>query len=141
MLTTSFNPEDESKASRIGYISSYRNKPLTQEIILGILKNILAGGSRKPATEVTFPGDAYERCHLSDQPPDQLLLPSSGLLQRDIYFQYAALPIAADDLHIAILHFYPAHNIVQANTFGFLFGIEAHSIVFDHQVGFFAGGL
>lgn len=38
MLTTSFNPEDESKASRIGYISSYRNKPLTQEIILGILK-------------------------------------------------------------------------------------------------------
>lgn len=38
MLTTSFNPEDELKASRISYISSYRNKPLTQEIIMGILK-------------------------------------------------------------------------------------------------------
>lgn len=38
MLTTSFNPEDESKASRISYISSYRNKPLTQETITDILK-------------------------------------------------------------------------------------------------------
>jgi CheY-like chemotaxis protein len=38
MLTTSFNPEDELKASRINYISSFRNKPLTQEIILGILE-------------------------------------------------------------------------------------------------------
>lgn len=38
MLTTSFNPEDESKAGRISYISSYRNKPLTQEIIMGILE-------------------------------------------------------------------------------------------------------
>lgn len=38
MLTTSFNPEDESKARKISYISSYRNKPLTQEIIMGILE-------------------------------------------------------------------------------------------------------
>ena len=38
MLTTSFNPEDESKARRISYISSYRNKPLTQEIVMGILR-------------------------------------------------------------------------------------------------------
>ncbi|WP_315814045.1 response regulator [Paraflavitalea speifideaquila] len=38
MLTTSFNPEDELKASRISYISSFRNKPLTQEIVLGILE-------------------------------------------------------------------------------------------------------
>ena len=38
MLTTSFNPEDESKARKISYISSYRNKPLTQETIMGILK-------------------------------------------------------------------------------------------------------
>ncbi|MBO9567012.1 MAG: response regulator [Niastella sp.] len=38
MLTTSFNPEDESKASRISYISSYRNKPLTQETVIEILK-------------------------------------------------------------------------------------------------------
>lgn len=38
MLTTSFNPEDELKASRISYISSYRNKPLTQDIIMGILE-------------------------------------------------------------------------------------------------------
>jgi CheY-like chemotaxis protein len=37
MLTTSFNPEDEQKAERISYISSYRNKPLTQEILMGIL--------------------------------------------------------------------------------------------------------
>lgn len=38
MLTTSFNPEDEQKAERISYISSYRNKPLTQEVLLGILE-------------------------------------------------------------------------------------------------------
>ena len=38
MLTTSFNPEDELKASGISYISSYRNKPLTQEIIMEILE-------------------------------------------------------------------------------------------------------
>ena len=38
MLTTSFNPEDEQKAERISYISSYRNKPLTQEILMGILE-------------------------------------------------------------------------------------------------------
>lgn len=38
MLTTSFNPEDELKASKIRYISSYRNKPLTQETIKGILE-------------------------------------------------------------------------------------------------------
>jgi CheY-like chemotaxis protein len=37
MLTTSFNPEDELKASKIGYISSYQNKPLTHEVIMGIL--------------------------------------------------------------------------------------------------------
>jgi CheY-like chemotaxis protein len=38
MLTTSFNPEDEQKAEKISYISSYRNKPLTQEILMGILE-------------------------------------------------------------------------------------------------------
>ena len=37
MLTTSFNPEDEQKAAKISYIASYRNKPLTQEIITDIL--------------------------------------------------------------------------------------------------------
>jgi CheY-like chemotaxis protein len=37
MLTTSFNPEDEFKARGISYISSYRNKPLTQEIMMEIL--------------------------------------------------------------------------------------------------------
>lgn len=38
MLTTSFNPEDENKARKISYISSYQNKPLTEEVINGILK-------------------------------------------------------------------------------------------------------
>lgn len=38
MLTTSFNPEDENKAKTISYISSYQNKPLTEDIINGILK-------------------------------------------------------------------------------------------------------
>ncbi|WP_276482190.1 response regulator [Paraflavitalea pollutisoli] len=38
MLTTSFNPEDENKARKISYISSYQNKPLTEDVINGILK-------------------------------------------------------------------------------------------------------
>lgn len=38
MLTTSFNPEDELKASKISYISSYQNKPLTQDILMDIFE-------------------------------------------------------------------------------------------------------
>ena len=38
MLTTSFNPEDELKASKISYISSYQNKPLTQDILMEIFE-------------------------------------------------------------------------------------------------------
>jgi CheY-like chemotaxis protein len=33
MLTTSFNPEDEERARRINYISGYKNKPLTSEVM------------------------------------------------------------------------------------------------------------
>ena len=37
MLTTSFNPEDELKARKIPSISEFRNKPLTPELLRGIL--------------------------------------------------------------------------------------------------------
>jgi CheY-like chemotaxis protein len=47
MLTTSFNPEDELKASKISYISSYQNKPLTNEVIMGILKEHFPGEHRE----------------------------------------------------------------------------------------------
>jgi CheY-like chemotaxis protein len=38
MLTTSFNPEDELKARKIPSISEFRNKPLTSELLRGILQ-------------------------------------------------------------------------------------------------------
>lgn len=38
MLTTSFNPEDELKAKRIAGIEDFYNKPLTQQMLMGILK-------------------------------------------------------------------------------------------------------
>ena len=37
MLTTSFNPEDELKARAIPSITGFRNKPLTAEMLEGIL--------------------------------------------------------------------------------------------------------
>lgn len=37
MLTTSFNPEDEERARNIKYISSFKNKPLTNEVIMEII--------------------------------------------------------------------------------------------------------
>ena len=38
MLTTSFNPEDELKAQKIPSISEFKNKPLTAELLRGILQ-------------------------------------------------------------------------------------------------------
>lgn len=38
MLTTSFNPEDESKARSISTVSSFLNKPLTEELIHSIVE-------------------------------------------------------------------------------------------------------
>jgi CheY-like chemotaxis protein len=38
MLTTSFNPEDELKARNIAGISGFRNKPLTPDVLLQILR-------------------------------------------------------------------------------------------------------
>ncbi len=38
MLTTSFNPEDELKARQIAGISGFRNKPLTPDVLLQILR-------------------------------------------------------------------------------------------------------
>lgn len=38
MLTTSFNPEDAAKAREHDYISEFRNKPLTVEMLMSILK-------------------------------------------------------------------------------------------------------
>lgn len=37
MLTTSFNPEDEERARGINYISGYKNKPLTAEVMSEII--------------------------------------------------------------------------------------------------------
>ena len=39
MLTTSLNPDDEEKAKSIAEISDYKNKPLSKQIVLEILKN------------------------------------------------------------------------------------------------------
>jgi len=38
MLTTSFNPEDELKARKIGAVKEFRNKPLTAALLQDILK-------------------------------------------------------------------------------------------------------
>ena len=38
MLTTSFNPEDELKARKIGAVKEFRNKPLTPTLLQDILK-------------------------------------------------------------------------------------------------------
>jgi CheY-like chemotaxis protein len=37
MLTTSFNPEDESKARKIPSVKEFRNKPLTSALLQDIL--------------------------------------------------------------------------------------------------------
>ncbi|MFT3822733.1 MAG: response regulator [Chitinophagaceae bacterium] len=42
MLTTSFNPEDESKARANGYISGFKNKPLTEITLTEILNEHFA---------------------------------------------------------------------------------------------------
>lgn len=38
MLTTSYNPEDEQKAKDHSMIAEFRNKPLTQEMLMDVLQ-------------------------------------------------------------------------------------------------------
>ena len=38
MLTTSLNPDDVEQAKRFGEISEYRNKPMTQEMIMDVMQ-------------------------------------------------------------------------------------------------------
>ena len=39
MLTTSLNPEDKNKSDSISIINGFRNKPLTEEILKGVMND------------------------------------------------------------------------------------------------------